>query len=451
MPKAPKSQSVQDEGEAEVQPHIGPAVELVRNVGYTVDSALADIIDNSLTAGAGKVEVTMEWNGGEPTYAILDDGEGMDKDELHEAMRIGSQVVSEGRGIDSHGRFSVGLKTASFSQGRQLTVVTKRGDQLLHADMDLDHVVQRGKWVYTKGRPTGIDDHLERLEKLDHGTLVVIRKIDRLSRNANQTEAQRQFDAIVEETFHRLEFVFHCILQGWDPLDVQMRTVHRKVDIRLNTRIMKGFDALVYGDVASTWKATLTLPAPDQRLQARWGTLPAPKDMDEDTQANLEKHGELHLAEGFYIYRNRRLICHGSWLNSGIKRDNQARLARIVVALPDNSFDKEWGLDVGKSKASMPKNLRPWFQQVAQKAQDAARSNLGLSNRVEEVRLPREIVKETPYKLERTEKAIVVRINSQHPRIKVLLEGQHGEAVQEIMDLFEFRIDNEVKQWLSRA
>lgn len=451
MPKGIPSQQSASSEEAEVPPHIGPAVELVRNVGYTVDSALADIIDNSLTAKAKAVEVTLEWNEGTPIYAVLDDGVGMNASELHEAMRIGSQVVAEGRGTDSHGRFSVGLKTASFSQGRRLSVATKQGKMILFADMDLDHVVERGKWIYTKGRPEGLDEHLARLEKLDHGTLVVIRKVDRLSKHGSAFEAQRQFDAIVEETFHRLEFVFHCILQGWSPLDVQMRATHPKVIMNVNGRIMKGFDALVYGDVASTWKATLTLPAPDQRVQARWGTLPAPRDMDEDTLANLEKHGELHLAEGFYIYRNRRLICHGSWLNSGIKRDNQARLARIVIELPDNSFDKEWGLDVGKSKAAIPKNLRPWFQQVAQRAQEAARANLGLTSRTEEVRLPKEVVKDTPYRLERTEKAIILRINVGHPRVKALLDGEHADAVQEVVDLFEFRIDNEVKQWLSRA
>src|SRR5687767_5998612 len=111
--------------EVDVPPHVGPEVELFRNIGYTLDSALADILDNSLTAGASHVDIGIQWNDGTPVVYVLDDGKGMEPGLLKEAMRIGSQALTQGRQRSDHGRFSAGLKTAAFSIGRQLTVLTK--------------------------------------------------------------------------------------------------------------------------------------------------------------------------------------------------------------------------------------------------------------------------------------------------------------------------------------
>ena len=73
------------------------------------------MIDNSVTAGARKIELFAETHTESPSIGILDDGTGMDRSELLEAMRPGSRNPLEDRSATYLGRFGLGLKTASFS------------------------------------------------------------------------------------------------------------------------------------------------------------------------------------------------------------------------------------------------------------------------------------------------------------------------------------------------
>src|SRR5262245_17756712 len=101
-------------------------LESLRSIGYTLDSALADLVDNSITAKADSISVRFLWNNGKPWVAMLDDGRGMTADELTQAMVFGSRNPSEQRDANDLGRFGLGLKTASISQCRRLTVASKQ-------------------------------------------------------------------------------------------------------------------------------------------------------------------------------------------------------------------------------------------------------------------------------------------------------------------------------------
>ena len=116
----------QDEATADATPHAASLIQSLRDIGYSCETALADIIDNSITAGARRVELLSDVEGGDPALAILDDGAGMSHAELIEAMRPGSRnPLAECKRHDL-GRFGLGLKSASFSQCKRLIAVAGR-------------------------------------------------------------------------------------------------------------------------------------------------------------------------------------------------------------------------------------------------------------------------------------------------------------------------------------
>src|SRR5690349_3391180 len=112
-----------------------------RSFGYSVQTAIADIIDNSITARAKNIWINYVWDGSKSYLSILDDGLGMDLIELIDAMTPGSKNPQDNRESHDLGRFGLGLKTASFSQCRRLTVVSKKKDTILiKRCWDLDYV-----------------------------------------------------------------------------------------------------------------------------------------------------------------------------------------------------------------------------------------------------------------------------------------------------------------------
>ena len=164
--------------EQEIPPRASVFVESLRDLGYSLQTAVADVVDNSLTAGACNVELLAATHAEAPAIGILEDGAGMTEPELLEAMRPGSRSLLEDRALTDRGRFGLGLNTASFSQCRRLTVVTRRGGEMSCAVWDLDTVTVRDRWMVERPLDTtGIpwSGHL-----VADGTLAVWEKLGRL-------------------------------------------------------------------------------------------------------------------------------------------------------------------------------------------------------------------------------------------------------------------------------
>ncbi len=131
---------------ADATPHAASLIQSLRDIGYSCETAVADIIDNSITAGAKTVEILSDASGDDLALAVLDDGTGMTRTELIEAMRPGSRNPLSDRAANDLGRFGLGLKSASFSQCKRLTVVTRKDGQTLGATWDLDFVATTNRW-----------------------------------------------------------------------------------------------------------------------------------------------------------------------------------------------------------------------------------------------------------------------------------------------------------------
>ena len=126
--------------EFDASPSAASLIEGLRDFGYTFNTSVADIIDNSIAASATHIEILASFSAGIPRIAFIDNGKGMTREDLRTAMRPGSHSPKDLRAKFDLGRFGLGLKTASFAQCRKLTVVTRFNGVTNSAKWDLDYV-----------------------------------------------------------------------------------------------------------------------------------------------------------------------------------------------------------------------------------------------------------------------------------------------------------------------
>ena len=167
-------------GASVITPSAARLTESLRDIGYDFPAAVADIVDNSIAAGASRVDVTIGFDGEEPRVAIADDGEGMMPAGLLEALRFGS-CRAYGRG--ELGRYGLGLKTAALSQCRSVTVATRprvaRGGGVTVLAMDLDLIAERDEWLAVEPSCDRVTDWARERLAAGPGTVVIWRKLDR--------------------------------------------------------------------------------------------------------------------------------------------------------------------------------------------------------------------------------------------------------------------------------
>lgn len=159
-------------------PGAAAMIETFRAIGYSLETAVADIIDNSISAGAKNIYINRVWKGEGSMIIIKDDGHGMSDEEIIQAMRPGAQNPLEERSLTDLGRFGLGLKTASFSQCRNLTVISKRkGENVCFWTWNLDYVALTNQWNLIRWLPDGYENILDDIER---GTAVIWSNLDRV-------------------------------------------------------------------------------------------------------------------------------------------------------------------------------------------------------------------------------------------------------------------------------
>jgi hypothetical protein len=345
---------------ADATPHAAALIEGLRDIGYSLETSIADIIDNSITARSRRIQILSEASVEEPFIAIVDDGAGMSEEELLTAMRPGSRNPLAAREEPDLGRFGLGLKSASFSQCRRLTVVSKKAGKISAAIWDLDDVAERNEWAVQL--PETVAD-LPGVEKLgETGTLVLWQKLDRLSGGLT-LEIRRRAELInqrLAETERHLRLVFHRFMDGTSAIRIE-----------LNGRRLRPLDPFAR-------KHPSTIADPDEHLALPLGnieiqsfTLPHHKQLgsaDWDDLGGPEGHLK---SQGFYLYRGRRLILYGSWF--GLCRQSElTKLSRVRIDIP-NSMDSDWKIDVKKSSAQLPPIVRDRLRKVIERIQNGSK------------------------------------------------------------------------------
>ena len=339
------------------EPHAAAMIQSLRAFGYDLPTATADLIDNSISAGAKNIWLTFHWSGAQSYVAIADDGRGMSEASLINAMRPGSRNPQERRDLTDLGRFGLGLKTASFSQCERLTVGTKTAEtsQAVRA-WDLEYVTTRGEWRLQRGGSAAFQHAWERLQGLDAGTVVLWEKMDRMTAGTlvDSEEDHKRFLERVEEVREHLAMVFHRFLAGRSALRLW-----------INDARVKPWDPFLT-DVAATQLLTdLALPLLGTQMQIKPYVLPHHSKLTAEAYAAAAGPRGWTAQQGFYVYRNKRLLAAGDWLGLGLRKEDHFKLARIQLDIP-NSMDAEWEIDVKKSRASPPAAVRHKLRQLAE-------------------------------------------------------------------------------------
>ncbi len=338
------------------EPEASSMIETFRAIGYSIQAAVADIVDNSISAGAKNVWVDFEWKGADTWLSIKDDGLGMDNEGLIQAMRPGSRNPNEERGKKDLGRFGLGLKTASFSQCRKLSLISKKAESLsVFWTWDLDFVNQTGKWDLINYIPEQFKGGLDNLES---GTIVVWNDMDRLVKNLKEEDKSSlsKYLIIMEHVKKHLAMVFHRFIDN------------NRIKIFFQQREIEAWNPFLTDDAAT--QKFPEEPLQNNRVKVRGFVLPHKSKLTDEEFRAAEGPKGWNEQQGFYIYRNERLLVAGDWLGM-FRKEEHYKLARILIDLPNN-LDAEWQIDIKKSVARPPLILRDQIKAYANKVRSQA-------------------------------------------------------------------------------
>ncbi|QTY25969.1 ATP-binding protein [Flavobacterium sp. CS20] len=338
-------------------PEASSMIETFRAIGYNIQTAIADIIDNSISANAKNVWVNFEWLGSKTWLSIKDDGFGMNNEELIQAMKPGSKnPLSERTGNDL-GRFGLGLKTASFSQARKLTVLSKKKDyHSVYWTWDLDYVNQIGKWELINYLP---DTQFEKkIEDLSSGTIVIWNDIDRIVKNFDKQDVKAldKFLFIMEQVKNHLAMVFHKFIEA------------DRLNIFFQDTPVKSWNPFLLNESATQIFPEEKIHNGNVKIEGY--VLPHKSKLSDEQYKEAEGNKGWNEQQGFYIYRNDRLLLAGDWLGL-FRKEEHYKLARIQIDLP-NTLDAEWQIDIKKSIARPPLVFKEQIRAYAMKVRGQA-------------------------------------------------------------------------------
>lgn len=351
-------------------PNPASLVESMRDIGYSPESAVADIIDNSITANASEIHIRFSYDENHPWIVIIDNGSGMSEDELIAAMRFGSTSPLLLREEHDLGRFGLGLKTASFSQCRSLTVISKKNNQMFGAKWDLDEITSSDAgWSLSLISEDGLCflDTANRLihEKLinyNSGTIVLWEKLDRMEEGQNTISREKNFDRVMRLIRSHIELIFHRFIspeQG-----------STKVKFFFNNDLLEAFDPFNTGKSYEMREETFLYEGASIKVQPY--ILP---NHDKVSKTEWQKYaGEqgYNQQQGFYVYRNRRLIIHSTWFRI-IQKEELTKLVRVKIDIP-NSLDHLWKIDIKKSSAFPPAEIKEHLTRIIRTSIDTGKN-----------------------------------------------------------------------------
>lgn len=344
----------------EIIPDPESLLESIRSVGYSLKEAISDLIDNSISANASSIRVIINLEG-EGEFHLIDNGDGMDHQKLVSSFRLGSTNPKTTREENDLGRFGMGMKTASLSQCRSVTVTSKQNKCVVSRTLDLDEVSKQKKWVI--GEKEIHSEIVKQLDNIEHGTIISWEKID------HTDVSKEENDNLLLDVRNYISLCFHRF----------MERTNNKISFYLNDVLIKPISPVVEG---SQIFSEIALDDIDSKMRAF--TIPIRKDNNSSSIFNsLELFNGLENQQGIYIYRSDRLLCFGGWLGI-VKPNNSYKLCRVIIDFKnDYSSDSKWSIDIKKTKAEIPYEYRQEIKRFVQKAQKDSSIKIGKYNRVE--------------------------------------------------------------------
>ena len=349
----------------------------LRDVGYDFVTALADIVDNSITAGARRVDIEIRHRDGPPRVVIADDGAGMTRARLVEALRLGSEREY---GVDDLGKFGLGLKTASLSQCRCLTVATRHSPKqyrIATAVLDLDAVAASNRWRLTEALGPEIIEVASKWLGGSTGSVVIWQKLDRVVPGDGDLGGwdRRRLQRLADSAATHLSMVFHRFIEGV--------VGRRKLRITVNGKRLGAWNPFALGE-----RHTKSMPEHRFEFSGKaaigdvlvQGHVLPHRDLFSSIEAFelLSGPRKWNRQQGFYVYRNQRLIQSGGWCGMRAA-DEHTKLARIVIDFP-STLDDLFNVNIAKMRVAIPSELRVLLERavldVVKAAQSAYRTPL---------------------------------------------------------------------------
>lgn len=408
----------------ECPPYAPVLMESTRAIGYSIESAIADIIDNSISASATKIEIFYNIIP-HPYIAILDNGNAMNSNEITESMRYGSSSPSEERVESDLGRYGLGMKMASLSQCRSMSVVSKRKNEIVARRWNLDHIIKTKSWSLEQLGQDEINELplIKKLLENEKGTIVIWESLDRIK--SGSLTLEKSLEEKMVGVKEHLELVFHRYLSG---------ERNMKLSISINGIKLCPFDPFFIAKSTQPMAPEkIDIPGRKGKVVVTPYILPHPSNM---TKLEIDKYGGkdgLRALQGFYIYRNRRLLTWGTWFGL-IKKDEFTKLARVQVDIP-NSLDDLWTLDVKKSTAYPPEIVKTRLKQLVGTMSNG-------SKRTWLFRQKKEISSTKVHVWEKVEtrEGIKYIVNQEHPILEALndrLENNERKLLKEYIDTIQ--------------
>ena len=341
-------------------PDPGRMIEGLRDTGYEFKTAVADIVDNSIAAEATVVDISMNMDfRGNLKISIADDGFGMDRKHLLNAMKYGSQRRDDPASL---GKFGLGLKTASTAFCRCLSVLSRPdgSSSPLQATWDLDHVVGTGEWELLFPDPD--EEGLKHLDKIaaDHsGTVVIWDKVDRFfTRNYQDpggAPARKALERQKESLKEHLAMVYQRFL---DHEDSRATNISISIDgspVQSWSPYCEEYSDLVAEDEK---KVSIGDDEKEASFSIRAFVLPRREEFPDEESAKRARI--TNDRQGIYIYREQRLIHAADWLGI-FQKEPHGSLLRVEFSF-NHDLDEAFQIDIKKSRIFLDEVLWNWLQ-----------------------------------------------------------------------------------------
>ena len=315
----------------------------LRSVGYKTETAIADIIDNCIAAKSTEIHVDFVWDQEQSYISIYDNGLGMSEEDLFSAMKIGSSDPLKSRDPNDLGRFGMGLKTASFSIGKKLRVVSKNNSKISTCCWDLDYIekVRNGRWdLFVNDIDLNfIESKFTLFSRSNSGTLVIIENLDQLVDIEDLDRSKRNFYKTIDRDKSNISLIFHRFIE------------EDQLHIYFNSLLIEAWNPFVL-DNSATQELDGDCDVNNQIYVYPYVLPHKSKFLSDDAfnKAGGPKGWNAH--QGIYVYRNRRLIVYGTWFDI-VKKEPAFNLARIRIDM-NSEYDYDWKIDIKKSVATPP-------------------------------------------------------------------------------------------------
>ncbi len=374
-------------------------LDVLGHSGYTIQSAIADIIDNSITAKAHNIWVSMEFQDGDPTISIVDDGYGMSLDKLKQASIIAFKNMLEERSVTDLGRFSTGINSASASMCDKLFIQSKvDGDKAHTILLDYESMRQNG-WI------CNVVNFSKDFLRSSSGTAIVWDKLKDIAKANSQIDFFNKIAAVEKHLSH----VFNDYLNDG-------------INIYVNGHLVKGWDPFFIHNPKTTIIYDEFIEYRKSKIGVKVYILPPYNNLSADDQAYMRGYG-LSDQQGFYIYRNRRLIKEGGWLGlDELSISNKYDYSRIRIDI-DSSLDFLFNPNFLKNEIFIPDDLLPLLKKIAAKARNESRKSFNYMRAPSIVRAPKTEKHIPVWNCKNTSDGVIISINEDHPIIKSIIKS----------------------------